>query len=44
MIDATTPMMIAPQPVTKPAAGVIATRPTIMPLTLPISDGLRFVA
>ena len=36
-----TPIAIAPQPFTKPAAGVIATRPTIMPLTLPISDGLR---
>ena len=37
-------MMIAAQPLTKPAAGVIATRPTIMPLTLPIRLGLRPVA
>ncbi len=41
MVAATTPMMIAPQPLTKPAAGVIATRPTIIPLTLPIRLGLR---
>ena len=34
------PIAIAPQPLTKPAAGVIATSPVIMPLTEPISDGL----
>jgi hypothetical protein len=33
-------MMIAPQPLTNPAAGVIPTRPVIMPLTAPIIDGL----
>ena len=44
MTEAIAPIAIAPQPLTKPAAGVIATRPTIMPLTLPSSDGLRLVA
>ena len=34
------PIQIAPQPVTNPAAGVIATSPVIIPLTEPISDGL----
>jgi hypothetical protein len=33
--------MIAPQPATKPAAGVIATRPVIMPFMAPMIDGLR---
>ena len=35
-----TPMMIAPQPATTPAAGVIATRPVIMPCTDPMIEGL----
>jgi len=34
----------SPVAVHEPAAGVIATRPTIMPLTLPSREGLRFVA
>ncbi len=34
------PMKIAPQPLTNPADGVIATSPVIMPLTDPISEGL----
>src|SRR6201981_826289 len=34
-------MIIAPKLLTKPAAGVIATRPVIMPLTLPRNVGLR---
>ena len=43
MTPATKPMIIAPMPLTKPAAGVIATRPTIIPLiietalTLPVT-------
>src|SRR5215469_4553270 len=41
MIDAMPPTQIAPQPLTKPAAGVIATSPTIMPLTPPSRLGLR---
>jgi hypothetical protein len=44
MLAPIAPIAIAPQPLTKPAAGVIATRPTIMPLTLPIRDGFRPVA
>ena len=40
MIPATIPMMMAPQPLTKPAAGVIATKPAIMPLIAPMIDGL----
>ena len=43
MTDAIAPIAMALQPLTKPAAGVIATSPTIMPLTLPMRDGLRFV-
>ena len=35
------PIAIAPQPLTKPAAGVIATSPVIMPLTPEIRLGLR---
>src|ERR1700682_2011220 len=34
-------MIIAPKVLTKPAAGVIPTRPTIMPLTAPRNVGLR---
>jgi hypothetical protein len=34
-------MMIAPQPATKPAAGVIATKPVIMPFIAPTIEGLR---
>lgn len=34
------PMIMAPQPATKPAAGVMPTRPVIMPLTEPIMEGL----
>ena len=37
-------MTIAPKPLTKPAAGVIATRPVIMPLTAPRNVGLRCAA
>ena len=39
--EATTPMIMAPKLLTKPAAGVIPTRPTIMPLTAPRKVGLR---
>lgn len=35
-----TPMMMAPQPATKPAAGVMPTRPVIMPFMEPMMDGL----
>src|ERR1700689_711497 len=35
----TTPMMIAPRPFTKPAAGVMPTRPQIMPLRPPRKVG-----
>ena len=34
-------MMIAPQPATNPAAGVIATKPVIMPFIAPMIEGLR---
>src|SRR5262245_33172611 len=34
-------MIIAPKLLTQPAAGVIATRPVIMPLTAPRNVGLR---
>ena len=37
--EATTPMMIAPKLFTKPAAGVIATSPVIMPLMAPRKVG-----
>jgi hypothetical protein len=33
--------MMAPQPATKPAAGVIATRPVIIPFIAPTIVGLR---
>ena len=36
-----TPIAIAPQPLTYPAAGVIATSPVIIPLTPEMSPGLR---
>src|ERR1700738_3328222 len=39
--DATTPMIMAPKLFTKPAAGVMPTRPTIIPLTAPRKVGLR---
>src|ERR1700758_5028064 len=39
--EATTPMTIAPKLLTKPAAGVMATRPVIIPLTAPRKVGLR---
>src|SRR5882762_8004502 len=39
--DATTPMIMAPKLLTKPAAGVMPTRPTIIPLTAPRKVGLR---
>ena len=35
-----TPSRMAPQPATTPAAGVIATKPVIMPCTAPMTDGL----
>ena len=34
------PMAMALQPATTPAAGVMATRPQIMPLTAPMMEGL----
>jgi hypothetical protein len=34
-------MMMAPHPATKPAAGVIATRPVIIPFMAPTMVGLR---
>jgi len=37
---ATKPIHIAPKPLTKPAAGVIATRPTIIPLIIETAFGL----
>jgi hypothetical protein len=40
MMPATMPIMMAPQPSTKPAAGVIATKPAIMPFTVLMIDGL----
>src|SRR5947209_13658075 len=39
MLEAMTPMRRAPVPSTNPAAGVIATSPTIMPLTPPRKVG-----
>src|SRR5207253_5998843 len=42
MMPATIPMMMAPQPLTKPAPGVIATKPAIMPLIAPMIDGLPY--
>jgi hypothetical protein len=40
MIPPINPMQSAPQPLTKPAQGVITTSPVIMPLTLEIRLGL----
>src|SRR5690349_3759070 len=39
--EATAPMIIAPKLLTKPAAGVMATRPLIIPFTAPRNVGLR---
>jgi hypothetical protein len=40
MIPEPTPRIKAPHPATTPAAGVIATRPVIMPWIAPMTDGL----
>src|SRR4051794_41075975 len=42
MMPATRPMMMAPHPLTKPAPGVIATKPAIMPLIAPMIEGLPY--
>src|SRR6478735_718274 len=41
-MEATTPMIMAPKLLTKPAAGVMATSPVIMPLIPPRKVGLRW--